>query len=111
MSLISLVLTLRPREARELPPMLGRAAHHALLHAIAQVHPALAEQLHDDNAPRPFTCSSLMGKRVNGMVSPEMPYTLRYTTLTPAIDFCLLARGARYARTGWRRVRGVGGDV
>jgi CRISPR-associated endoribonuclease Cas6 len=87
MSLISLVLTLRPRETRELPPMLGRAAHRALLHAIAQVNPALAEQLHDDNAPRPFTCSSLMGKRVNGMVSPEMPYTLRYTTLTPAIDF------------------------
>jgi CRISPR-associated endoribonuclease Cas6 len=86
MSLTSLVLTLRPRETRDLPPMLGRAAHHAFLRAIAERDAALAEKLHDDNIPRPFTCSSLMGKRVDGMVSPEVPYTLRYTALTPEID-------------------------
>lgn len=90
MALTSLVLTLRPRETRELPPMLGRAAHRALLHTIAERDAALAEKLHDENSARPFTCSSLMGKRVNGMVSPEIPYTLRYTTLTPEIDLAEL---------------------
>lgn len=90
MALTSLVLTLRPRETRELPPMLGRAAHRALLHTIAERDAALAEKLHDENAARPFTCSSLMGKRVNGMVSPDLSYALRYTTLTPEIDLAEL---------------------
>lgn len=82
MSLVSLVLTLRPRETRELPPNLGRAAHSALMRAIAERDPGLAQKLHDDNGARPFTCSSLIGKRINNAVSPEFPYTLRYTALT-----------------------------
>ncbi|MCX7839786.1 MAG: CRISPR system precrRNA processing endoribonuclease RAMP protein Cas6 [Anaerolineae bacterium] len=81
----SLVLTLRVRAPCVLPPMLGRAAHSALLRAMAERDAALAEKLHDDNAPRPFTCSSLMGARINGTLTPDVPYTLRYTTLTADI--------------------------
>lgn len=82
MSLLSLVLTLRPRAAASLPGALGRAAHAALLRAINQAQPELAQQLHSENAPRPFTCSSLMGTRQDGSVTPDTAYTLRYTALT-----------------------------
>lgn len=82
MSLLSLVLTLRPRVAASLPSALGRAAHAALLRAIAMARPELAQQLHDEAGPRPFTCSSLLGARKEGTVAPEVTYTLRYTALT-----------------------------
>ncbi|MER3545747.1 MAG: CRISPR-associated protein Cas6 [Chloroflexota bacterium] len=82
MSLLSLVLTLRPRQAAELPSALGRAAHAALLAAIGRVNPALAQRLHDEAGPRPFTCSSLLGIRQAGAVTPDLTYTLRYTALT-----------------------------
>ncbi len=95
--MISLVLTLRPREKCGLPPALGRAAHSALLRAIAEHDPALAERLHADNGARPFTCSSLIGKRGNGAVSPELPYTLRYTALTQDIDFGFWTGGSQIA--------------
>ena len=68
--MISLVLILKPREAVAAPPHLGRAAHAALLRAVGAASPALAAQLHDAppgaSGPKPFTCSSLMGKRVEG---------------------------------------------
>lgn len=82
MSLLSLVLTLRPRAPASLPSALGRAAHAALLRAIDRVDPDLAQRLHDDSAPRPFTCSSLMGSRQDKTVVPDVVYTLRYTALT-----------------------------
>jgi len=61
---------------------LGRAAHAALLRAISQADPGLAQQLHDESGPRPFTCSSLIGSRKKGAVIPDVTYTLRYTALT-----------------------------
>lgn len=82
MSLLSLVLTVRPRERVSLPSALGRAVHAALLRALAERDAALAEALHVEGATRPFTCSSLRGKRENGVVLPEVNYTLRYTALT-----------------------------
>jgi len=82
MSLLSLVLTLRPRAGASLPSALGRAAHAALLRAIAQARPELAQALHDEAGPRPFTCSSLLGARKEGAVMPDTAYTLRYTALT-----------------------------
>jgi len=85
-SLLSLVLTLKPREAVPAPLHLGRAAHAALLRAVNALNPALAAQLHDGppdaSGPRPFTCSSLMGKRAEGKLDPNGAYTLRYTALT-----------------------------
>lgn len=82
MSLLSLVLTLRPRSQASLPGALGRAAHAALLRAVAEVNPDLAKRLHDESMLRPFTCSSLLGSRPGGQVSPDAAYTLRYTALT-----------------------------
>jgi len=85
-ALLSLTLTLKPRDAAHVPPHLGRAAHAALLRAVDAVNPALAAQLHDDSGPKPFTCSSLLGPRREGRLDPNAPYTLRYTALTQ--DVC-----------------------
>ena len=83
MDLLSLVLTLRPTTDTALPPRLGRAAHAILLARIAARDPALAGALHDEDGPRPITASELIGGRVGDRrVSPEQPYTLRYTALT-----------------------------
>lgn len=85
MSLLSLVLTLRASEQTPAPPALGRAAHAILLNTIAQNNPALAQELHADTGVRPFTCSSLMGKRRDGNLTPAVPYALRYTALTAPV--------------------------
>lgn len=85
MDLLSLVLTLRPGAAAPLPPRLGRAAHAILLARFAARDPALAEGLHAENGPRPITASELIGgRREDRRVTPEQPYTLRYTALTAA---------------------------
>lgn len=81
MALLSLVLTLKPRDRMSLPSALGRAAHAALLRAVADKDAALAESLHAARELRPFTVSPLRGKRDNGAVLPEASYTLRYTAL------------------------------
>ncbi len=85
MSLLSLVLTMRPRTEREMPSTLGRAAHAALLRAVDRVSPELAREMHDETTPRAFTCSSLRGKRQDGKVMPALTYTLRYTALDAAL--------------------------
>lgn len=85
MALLSLVLTVRPREARELSSTQGRAAHAALLRAVDRVAPELAREMHDETTPRAFTCSSLRGKRHDGKVVPESTYSLRYTTLSATL--------------------------
>ncbi len=85
MSLLSLVLTLKPREKVSLPSALGRSAHAALLRAIAEKDAALAESLHAARELRPFTVSPLRGKRENGAVLPGANYTLRYTALQAEI--------------------------
>jgi CRISPR-associated endoribonuclease Cas6 len=93
-SLLSLVLTLKPREAVPAPLHLGRAAHAALLRAVNALNPALAAQLHDappgESGPKPFTCSSLMGKRAEGRLDPNGAYMLRYTALTSELSSLLL---------------------
>ena len=92
MDLLSLVLTLRPTTTAPLPPRLGRAAHAILLARIAARDPALAETLHESDGPRPITASELIGaRRDDRRVSPEQPYTLRYTALTAATAAVLSA--------------------
>lgn len=92
MDLLSLVLTLRPTAEAALPPRLGRAAHAILLARIAARDPALAEALHAEDGPRPITASELIGGRVGDRrVSPEQPYTLRYTALTAETAAALAA--------------------
>lgn len=85
MDLLSLVLTLRPRQEAVLPPRLARAAHAIFLNRVAQQDPALAEALHAHDGPRPFTCSNLMGARSNQRLLKETPYRLRYTALTAPV--------------------------
>ncbi len=89
MDLLSLVLTLRPTAAGTPPPRLGRAAHAILLRQIAAQDPALAEALHSDDGPKPFTCSDLLGSRRREQVMPEEAYTLRYTALTAPVAAAL----------------------
>ena len=81
MDLLNLVLTLRPTGAGKPPPRLARAAPAVLLQRIAAQDPHLATLLHDEEGPKPLTCSDLLGPRRNGAISPEQTYTLRYTAL------------------------------
>ena len=85
MSLLSLVLTLRPIERVGLPGALGRAAHAVFLRGVAERDAGLAERLHAEGGLRPFTVSSLRGRRENGAALPEAAYTLRYTALTAEV--------------------------
>jgi CRISPR-associated endoribonuclease Cas6 len=86
MDLLSLVLTLRPERAAPLPSRLGRAAHAILLQRLADVDAELATALHEADGRQPFTCSDLLGSRdPERRVSPEQPYTLRYTALTAPV--------------------------
>jgi CRISPR-associated endoribonuclease Cas6 len=90
MDLLSLVLTLRPERAAPLPQRLGRAAHAILLQCLADVDVELAKALHEANGRQPFTCSDLLGTRdPERRVSPEQPYTLRYTALNAPVAAAL----------------------
>ncbi|MFN3929723.1 MAG: CRISPR system precrRNA processing endoribonuclease RAMP protein Cas6 [Thermoflexus sp.] len=91
--LASLVLTLEAEEEAILPPHLGRASHALFLKGVAQRDRALAERLHAPGERRPFTCSSLLGvrlERVGGerraRVLPGRPLFLRYTGLTEEVS-------------------------
>jgi CRISPR-associated endoribonuclease Cas6 len=91
MDLLSLVLTLRAGAAAPLPPRLGRAAYAILLDRLAAADPALAARLHGEDGPKPLTSSDLMGARDHGRVTPDLPYTLRYTALTAPVAAALHA--------------------
>lgn len=94
MELLSLVLTLRPAAAppaeRPLPVWWARAAHALLLRVVRQYDPSLAEQLHEGSETRPFTASSLLGSFPQGSLDPAGDYSLRFTSLQPALTDILL---------------------
>lgn len=108
MSLLSLVLTLRPLEVpsarEEFPRWWGRASQAALLDVVRQANPALAEWLHASpqsaisnqqsfiNSLRPYTASTLMGKfeRHSGAPIAGETYSLRWTSLTAELTALLL---------------------
>ena len=84
--LLSLVLELKPRQAAEVPPRLGRAAEAVLLARIAEHDPQKAQALHDASGIKPFTCSNLMGARIGrSQLDPARYYTLRYTALDSSL--------------------------
>lgn len=91
MSLVSLVLTVRPHESTSVPAALGRAAHALLLARVAQVNPELAHEMHTGSGKRPFTCSSLLGERKNGCVLADKTYVVRYTALTAQVADLLVS--------------------
>lgn len=97
-NLISFILTLQPLQRANsehpLPPWWGRAAHALLLNVVHRYQPKLAEDLHEDNAIRPFTVSTLMGPFPNGDFDPGYPYTLRLTAYSEELAevLCLAVR-------------------
>ncbi len=92
--LISLVLTLETDRPVTLPGHLGRANYAAVLARLAQVDAALAARIHDEDGPKPLTCSSILNARGNrdGLsLQPGQPYFLHITGLTPSVSQALHA--------------------
>jgi CRISPR-associated endoribonuclease Cas6 len=71
--LISILLQLTTEHPASLPAHLGRANHAATLRRIAAIDPALAEQIHAGDGPKPITCSGLWGGRRNGEAVTVQP--------------------------------------
>jgi CRISPR-associated endoribonuclease Cas6 len=94
--LTSCVITLQPQEPTTLPIDLGRATQAWFLSQVQRADPALAEQLHQPNAPRPFTVSTLWGTGPpsQGQVAlkPERDYWLRVTSFEPGLSQQLLEK-------------------
>jgi CRISPR-associated endoribonuclease Cas6 len=82
----SFIVYMRPAEVSPLGRTLGRSLHGLLLRLISQTDPHLANALHSDLSPKPFTVSSLRGRLVhqhgNLCAVPEERYRVRYTVLT-----------------------------
>lgn len=91
MSLIaSFALTLEPlNPGAPLPAETGISTRGLLYHLLTGANPAAAATIHEDNGPRPFTCSSLLGRHRRGddgrPLLADGPYRLRYTALTSAL--------------------------
>ena len=91
LSLLSLILTLRPTQAWPTPSHVGRAAHALLFDAVRQVDAALADELHAGDDLRPFTVSDLFGYSHRRGLQPDQVVTLRFTALTAPVARALLA--------------------
>ncbi len=108
--LLSLVLTLQllnPAGEREsFPRWWGRASQAAFLQIVDARRPDLAQALHDEPGPRPYTVSTLMGRFArNGAPLPDETYRLRWTALTTELsallrDFAAAAVGTRLELDG-----------
>lgn len=83
--LYSLVLELRPQQEALLAPTHGYHAYALLLQMLRWQDPALAQQLHDIQGPKPLTVSPLHGRMERRgafvAVSPSEVYWLRLTIL------------------------------
>jgi CRISPR-associated endoribonuclease Cas6 len=101
----SFIVYLRPAEVAPLGRTLGRSLHGLLLRLISQTDPHLANALHSDLSPKPFTVSSLRGRLVHHYGAlcavPEERYRVRYTVLTDetfnALGHVLLGKLAEQA--------------
>jgi len=95
--LASLVLTVRTEHEAVVPRNLGWASHALFLRLLAERDAGLAGELHDGMAPRPFTCSSLVGGAPQGpmlRLAPGAQAWLRFTGLTAPVSRHLLAIAA-----------------
>ena len=92
--LTALVLTVTSSEPLLAPAHLGRAAYALFLRLIDAHDPALAKALHNQEGPKPFTCSGLIGGRRKDRDTrqylPERPAWLRFTGLTADVSNHLL---------------------
>jgi len=106
--LLAVVLTLRPiagqgaagaapvgeAPAGEAPAWWGRAAHALLLDVLGRADAGLAGRLHDDDGPKPFTVSSLLGRFPGRSLDPQESYVLRLTALERRVAGILLEAAA-----------------
>ncbi|MFN8493511.1 MAG: CRISPR system precrRNA processing endoribonuclease RAMP protein Cas6 [Caldilineaceae bacterium] len=102
--LISIVLTLRSDTDVTLPTQVGRANYAATLAALNRVDPALVTALHDNDGPKPLTCSDVLNAPANrdGMVlHANQPYTVRITGLTAPVSGALEQALLRTPPTTW----------
>lgn len=91
MSLIaSFSLTLEPlNPGAPVPDETGISTRGLLYHLLGNVNPAVAAGVHEGDGPRPFTCSSLIGRHRRAddgrALLAASPYRLRYTALNSAV--------------------------
>ena len=72
---------------RELPQWWGRATHALAYYLIQNMHAELAGEIHDnENAPRPFTVSTLIGKFPHGQLDENCIYNFRLTSLNEEVS-------------------------
>lgn len=91
--LVSIVLTLSSAVDQSLPQHLGRANYAALLLRMAEYDTVLAGEIHDNDGPKPVTCSSLMDAemgRSGTVVKAGRAYRIRMTGLTGKVSETLL---------------------
>lgn len=87
--LISIVLTLVSAKDVTLPAFVGRANYAATLAQLGRIDAALAERIHQNDGPKPLTCSSLMGVHAGASgvtVRADTPVYVRMTGLTPEVS-------------------------
>jgi len=97
--LLSLLLTLTPTSSTRLAGFYGREAQAWLLGQITRHNPGLAEGLHGDSGPKPYTVSSLIvpesGRREEQgelWMVPNQECLLRITSLSPPLSELLLSK-------------------
>jgi CRISPR-associated endoribonuclease Cas6 len=87
--LYSVSVRVRALQKGEIPMAHGYHVYSLLLNIIRASDPALAEKLHADEAVKPFTVSTLIGKtnrnRAQLIISPEVELSLRLTFLNSAV--------------------------
>ena len=85
--LIAIVMELESTGTATLPAELGRANYAAVLEQLGRLDPALAEDIHAGNGPKPVTCSGLLGCPGGGNVSlrPGQTCRVRVTGLNQAV--------------------------
>jgi hypothetical protein len=122
--LYALLLKLRPLERGTIMPFSGELVHGAWMNWLREVAPDVAQQLHEGNKRRPFTCSSLQfpyaqdrilqaqKENVHLPLDPEKTYTVRLTLLDgqlfPLLYTIIMGKNELAARTTTRPFMQIG---
>ena len=91
--LVSIVITVETATETLLPRNVGRAHYAAILQRLHAVTPSLVTAIHDNDGPKPLTCSDILNGRSNRegtRLEPGAPYYLRVTGLTERVSRALL---------------------
>jgi len=114
-TLYALIVRLVAENGGDLRATQGRLAHAAFLALLRGVDPPLAARLHDDDGPKPFTVSPLLGlgHGRNGRLSvcPGDTPWLRVTLLDPLLFHAFIAYFLRPANRPRLRLEPIGFQV